>query len=178
MTIKDLITSVKTGTYPDIPRNTEERILFMSSNMISNFSIILGNCLLNDIPEDKANIIYPKRAKLFDDIMLAVNTGNYGRTNRLVAIIDNICRESLDDPDCWPKRREANNICQWAADYFAWTDEVRREFFGESTTESPQGEVPEVPAPSSAEEEQDKEPEAPAPRKPVPVQKPPRRTKP
>lgn len=132
MTINELVQNVKSGNYPDVERPQGERVLTMVPNLIINYSIILANCLLNEIPEDLAPTMYPKRVKLYDDIMLAVTTGNYGRVNKLVAIIDKLCKDSIDDQECWTKRREANNICQWAADYFAWNDSTRQEFYGAS----------------------------------------------
>lgn len=130
ITLADLIETVKSGAYEDVERDQQERLTILDNQLIGNYALILGQCLLNDIPADRMEIIYPKRRKLFDDIMLAVNTGNYGRTLRLVECIDKICDESRKDEECWPKKRTMNNILQWAADYFAWDDMTRAKFFG------------------------------------------------
>lgn len=124
-----LANNVRTGNYPDVPRIKEERLTLMTESLIANFSIIMGQCLLNGIESDNAEVIYPKRAKLFDELMMIVVTGNYGRTNRLVAAIENLCNESLNDADCWPSRRQAINITTFATEYFAWDDHTRSVFF-------------------------------------------------
>ena len=183
-TINDLVNEVRKGEYPDVPRPHGERLLTMEPALISNYSIILANCLLNDIPGENAEAIFQARADLFDRIIETVNTNNFGRINRLVAIIDSLCKESMENPVCWPKRREANNVCQWAADYFSWDDLTRQEFFG-ITMGQPVEEVNEEAAdPVDVDDyniDKDEEAAAPTKRPPVtdrkPVQKPPKRTK-
>ena len=130
LTIADLITKIKTGDYPDVERNKNERITVLNQDLLANYAVILGQCLLNEIPEENADEIYKKRADLFDQIMLLVTTGQYGRTVKLVASIDALAKESIDDTTCWPKRRTATNILQWAADFFDWDDMTKAQFFG------------------------------------------------
>lgn len=188
-TINDLVMQVKNGEFPDVPRPQGERILTMAPALISNYSIILANCLLNTIPEENSENIFKVRAALFDQIIETVNLSNFGRINRVVGLIDHYCKESMEqNPECWPKRREANNIFQWAADYFTWDDRIRQEFFGiteetaqtepaqevdEGAKEVPDENIPKpkapTPAPIGTKRQEVKE------KKPVP--KPPKRVK-
>jgi hypothetical protein len=129
ITINDCITAVKNGDYPDVPTLNEERLTIMSENLIANYSIIMANCLLNDIPSDKADAIYPERAKLYDDIMMIVTTGNFGRSRKIINGIEALCREA-EDKDIWTSKKQRNNILLFASGYFAWDDTTRAQFFG------------------------------------------------
>lgn len=124
-----LVNNVKTGNYPDVPRNTEERLTIMPENLLANYSILMGQCLLNGIEGPNAALTYQKRTEIFDELMMLMTSGNFGRTNKLVARIESLFKNYQDDDICWPSKRQANNIALFAAEYFAWDDTTRSTFY-------------------------------------------------
>lgn len=130
VTLFDLVNMVKEGNFPEEQLGTEERLTIMNGNLMANYTIIMAHCLLNEIPQENAEVIYNKRKDLYDRIMVTVNMYNNGRTGRLVEELEKVTQAAEDDKVLWPSKKLRNNVLLFATQYFIWDDRTRAIFFG------------------------------------------------
>lgn len=128
-TMEYFVDRVRKGDFPEVPIPEQERVTTMDMQLLANYSIILGSCLLNGIPEKNSEYIYEKRRDLYDEIMETVNKRNFGRTLKLNLELSEIVNQAALDNRIWPSQRERNNVLLFAVQYFLWDDKVRAEFF-------------------------------------------------
>lgn len=135
MTIMDLAEKVKKGDFPEVGIPAQERVTVMDMQLLANYSLIIGSCLLNGIPEENAEMVYEKRRDLYDSIMETVNKRNFGRTLRLNVELSEIVNKATMDESMWPSKNERNNVLLFVVQYFLWDDKTRAIFFGANPEE-------------------------------------------
>lgn len=134
MTVLDCVNAVKTGNFPEVPEIKEERIIVLNSQLLANFSLILAHSLLNNIPaDDNADEVFGLRSNMFDEVMSTINLYNYGRTNKMVETLTEICSKYEGMSVMWPSKKERNNIILFITQYVVWDDDIRAKFFGAET---------------------------------------------
>ena len=94
-------------------------------------SLILAHSLLNSIPaDDNSDEVFTLRSNMFDDVISTINQHNYGRTNKMVNVLNEICSKYEGLAVMWPSKKERNNIILFITQYIMWDDDIRAKFFG------------------------------------------------
>lgn len=128
MKISDLAAKIINGDYPDIERPNEERVIICNDQITQYYSTIIGTLLLNNVPAPKAEVIIPKRIRMFDAIMRTVNVLRIGRLNCLLEELEAIVDDSMKDKDMWLSKKSANNICTFITEFWVWDEQTRVDF--------------------------------------------------
>lgn len=128
MKISDIAAKIIDGDYPDIERPQEERVIICNDQITQYYATIVGTLLLNNVPADRANVVVPKRIRLFDNIMRTINALRIGRLSCLLEDLDAVVEDSKKDKDIWLSKKSANNICTFITEFWVWPDQVRVDF--------------------------------------------------
>lgn len=156
MLISEITAKIMDGDYPDIPRPEDERVILCNDNITQYYATIVASLLLNNVPEPKADVIIPKRLRLFDNIIRTINSLRICRLSCLLDELDAIVENSKKDKDLWLSKKSANNICTFITEFWVWDEQTRVNFINGTEMEEDDIDLERADAESSEDNTQER----------------------